>query len=357
MFIYLSFLASFWISYLTIPKVIKFAKKNDIVDKPAQNKIHETAVPTLGGIPVFISVWVITFSWAELTGLSCFFYNPMLISSAILLITGVVDDLVRVSIPKRLILETIAILIVLYCYDLRIPLPFESSGTAIIDSFLSITFTIIFGLVIINSLNFIDGIDTLCAGIVISILTPLSICFLTSGERETALICFAAIGSLFAFSKFNSSPAKIFLGDTGSLFLGFLTFFLIIKFWSLNLICPEKSIFSSPESVIIGILFIPLLDFLSVLISRLNSGNSIIRRDKSHFHYKLLGLGLTHTKASNFLCTLNSLSIAFVIIFRNLSGTLQILILVVFYILIRIVLKILERRKIYQPKFQNDKSY
>ncbi len=346
MLIYLAFLASFGLNCLILPKFISVAGRHGKLFKTAVSVAYDINVPTHGGIPVFLVFWLVSLCSLLFTGLYNHSIIILIFSTTLILLTGMMGSLGKISNSQKILVELFSISIMILFYYLKINLITSLLGTNIFTESLTIIFTIIAGFVIINSINFIDSIDTMCTGIVITILVPISIWFYSTGEIAEALMGSALIGSLFAFGKFNSLPSKLSLGESGSLFLGLFVAFMVFKFWESNGTMLNEKSFMFPALTAIGMMLVPVTDFFSVIFERIKKGKSIFLTDRSHLHYKLIGYGFSNNKSTNILLMINSASIAFVIIFKDFSWFFQLAILIIFAVGIRtIIFKYSENRK------------
>ena len=173
-----------------------------------------------------------------------------------------------------------------------------------------------------NGFNLIDGINWLSAVVSIVVTTFFGVWFWVTGHYDLAIVSSSLVGSLLGFMWFNKTPAKIFMGDTGSLIIGLIIGVQTIYFiklspasnWSLN----------SAPIIAFGVLIVPLFDTLRVFISRALKGKSPLNPDKNHIHHKLLELGFSHMKASTFIMLFNVLFVFMVYAFRNI-GSLELL--------------------------------
>jgi UDP-N-acetylmuramyl pentapeptide phosphotransferase/UDP-N-acetylglucosamine-1-phosphate transferase len=243
-----------------------------------------------------------------------------LIAAATLMFAiGLKDDLV-VSTPRaKIIGEILAVLFVLFCNCLKVNSLQGFLGIYEIPIWLSSAIIIIIILTIVNAYNMIDGIDGLASGIGIVIFSVYGLIFYAAGTYFYFLLCLCLIGILLAYLRYNlSSTKKIFMGDTGSLIIGFCIGFLSLKFLAMDTsLLAEYDFRAENKLIIIGaIFFMPLFDTLRVICVRLLNRTSPFRPDNNHIHHILIDSGLTHFKASIFLCVLNLL-IAITLIFLS----------------------------------------
>jgi UDP-N-acetylmuramyl pentapeptide phosphotransferase/UDP-N-acetylglucosamine-1-phosphate transferase len=232
----------------------------------------------------------------------------LIAATGLMFAIGLKDDLV-LSTPKAKIGgEILAIFFVLFCNCLKVSSLEGFLGLYEIPKALSYGIIVLMILTIVNAYNMIDGIDGLASVIGISIFAVYGFIFYAAELYFYLLLCLCLIGILLAYLRYNlSSTKKIFMGDTGSLTIGFCVGFLSLKFLSLDAsLLSEYAFKAENKFIIIGaIFFIPLFDTLRVIGVRLLNKKSPFHPDNNHIHHILIDSGLTHFKASLFLCVLN----------------------------------------------------
>jgi UDP-N-acetylmuramyl pentapeptide phosphotransferase/UDP-N-acetylglucosamine-1-phosphate transferase len=238
---------------------------------------------------------------------------------ALMFAVGLKDDLV-ISTPRaKLGAEILAIFFILFCSSLKVSSLEGFLGIQNIPSFVSYAFIILMILTIVNSYNMIDGIDGLASTIGIVIFSVYAYIFYSIGLNFPFLLCLCLIGILLAYLRFNLSKTnKVFMGDTGSLIIGFCIGFLSLKLLSVDPALLIEHSFNPENSLIIvgGVFFVPLFDTLRVIGVRLRNKKSPFFPDNNHIHHILINSGLTHFQASLFLCFL---SLGLAIMFISLS--------------------------------------
>ena len=314
----LSIIGSFIVTMLIIPKIIWIVNSRDLIDHPDDRSAHKSSTPTMAGVSFFLTlVFAIFFIkvWdVDLVGVN------LIAALTLIFAVGLKDDLVMSSPRAKIGGEVIAIFFVLFCGCMQVSSFDGFLGIHNIPIIVSYALIIIIILTVINSYNLIDGIDGLASTIGIVIFSTYTFIFYKTGLSFYFLLCLSLIGILFAFLRYNfSSSKKIFMGDTGSLIIGFCIGFLTLKFLSM-----DASLFSEfsfrPENkliVIATILFIPLFDTVRVIGVRLLNKKSPFYPDRSHIHHILIDSGLSHYKASMFLGNLN---LGLVVLFIILSS-------------------------------------
>ncbi|OGP64973.1 MAG: glycosyl transferase [Deltaproteobacteria bacterium RBG_16_42_7] len=287
--IYLSTLfLSLFITITAIPVLNRFANKLRILDIPDERKIHDRPMPRSGGIAIFLGVIVAAMLWIPKEG----FFKGYLIGSAIIVFFGLMDDLKGITYKVKFAGQIIAaFVVVLYGGVLVKDLGSLLPDNYLIPNWLAVPFTVLIIVGVTNAINLSDGLDGLAGGI-----TLLSFCcigllayLILDGNIMITLISISFIGALFGFLRFNTYPATLFMGDTGSNFLGFSAITLSIALTQGN--TPLDRLL---PLIILGF---PVLDAVSVMHERLAKGVSPFKADKNHFHHKLMGLGFFHTEA------------------------------------------------------------
>ncbi|MEC7265699.1 MAG: MraY family glycosyltransferase [Bacteroidota bacterium] len=317
----LIFIGSFLMVYLTIPKIIRVVEYKRLMDDPNQRSSHIIKTPTLGGASFYFTLIIAFFfikNWHEFT--EDIYIIPGL---TILFIVGLKDDLVVLSPGSKLIAQVLAISFVLIN---------DSFGIESLNGFLNIyeipyyLYLAIGGflmLTIINSYNLIDGIDGLASIVGIVIMVIYTTIFYLSKEYYFALIAITMNGCLMAFFGFNvSSDKKIFMGDTGSLIVGFIISILTLKFLALEPTAYGDGelpfLLENAPLIAISILIVPLFDTARVFAIRIANKKGPFSPDRNHVHHVLIDFwGLSHKQASFIIGCFN---IIFVILFIILGS-------------------------------------
>ena len=333
--VFLTLCVAFSISFFMIPVIIKLTHRRQLLDFPGIRKIHQIPTPTMGGIAVFASLLITLL-------LSVDFKNSpqvpgFLTALTIIFFVGLKDDILFFSPAKKFAGQLVAVLLLAYqgyyqlnSFDGFLGIGMLSPAT----SFLFTTFTM---LVIINAFNLIDGVDGLAAILGLFSTLFLGIVFWFQGDKTHALIAFVSASSLLAFLLYNWSPAKIFLGDTGSLLIGLINAVLVIRFISTRSAISQSD-FPAAPAVGIALLFIPMADMLRLVIVRMVHGNSPFEPDMQHFHHLLLGKGLTHRQVTLFILGLNALFVIYACNFQHFGNTILIISMFVMALLVLLVL-------------------
>lgn len=272
-------------SYLMTPHVIKLAYKIGAIDIPKDNRrVHKEPIPRLGGLAIYagfvVGVLFMVPLTRELVGI--------LIAASVIVIMGILDDTKGLKAKTKLFIQIACALIVTF-FGVKIDFvsnPFASHSSLFFLGFMSIPITVFWIVGITNTVNLIDGLDGLAAGVsTIAALTMALVAFL-NGEYMNTTIVLALAGGAVGFLPYNFNPAKIFMGDTGSLFLGFI----------LSIIAIEATVKSAAAlAVVVPILAlgIPILDTTFAIIRRSLAGKPIMEADKGHLHHRFLNKGLS----------------------------------------------------------------
>ncbi len=307
--ILLAFASSFVITWYYIPKVISVVKKRHLEDKPGFNKIHKHDVPTLGGIGIFGG-----FIFGFLVGVNGYMPGLSYFTAAVvfLLFVGIKDDLVYLNPKKKFWGELGSAVLVAVFTNIHITHFHGFLGITNIPVSTSYIVTILLIILIINAVNLIDGIDGLAAAVGIIASLAFGIFFFLSGDYGYTIMAAALLGSLIAFLRYNLSegPRKIFMGDSGSLVIGFTLAVLAIHFNELVAADGAVLALKSAPSVSIGILIVPLYDTLRVVILRLRDKKSMFIGDKRHIHHLMLRAGFSHKQATLWIALFNVFIIA-----------------------------------------------
>ncbi|MEG1590518.1 glycosyltransferase family 4 protein [Chryseobacterium sp.] len=329
----LGFLSSFLITFFSIPTIIKISKRKNLMDEPGVRSSHLRKIPNLGGIAMFYSIGICTSIFAyEIFDL----YKFLFASLIILLYVGIMDDIVVMRAYKKLIAQIVVSVFIVIGSDVRIRSLFGIFGVYEIHYLVSVIFTIITFIILINAFNLIDGIDGLAGGYSLICSALFGISYYRLGEYNYPLVILSIviIGSVLAFLYYNLSnlrATKIFMGDTGSMLLGFLLAFTCICFIDIfidkkMLGVPKYHLKSAPV-IAVAILILPIVDTLNVIIVRLWNEKSPFEADKNHIHHKLLKLDLTHRRASFYIICYYLFIVAITYYLRHINVNLLLVII------------------------------
>lgn len=316
---------SFIITFLAIPIVLQIAEEKRLFDVPDERKIHKVPVPSLGGVGIFggfLLASLLSISSKQNSEFQYFFA-----SAVIIFFLGLKDDLVVLSASKKFVGQMVAASILIHLGGIRITSMHGLFGFNEVSDGVSIAISYLTIIVVINSFNLIDGVDGLAGTLGLVTMVFFGIYFFAILMPAYSLLAFAMAGSLLAFLIFNHHPAKIFMGDSGSLMIGLVNSILVIKFITVA----DSPAIAIPieSSVVVGmaILIVPLVDTLRVFSIRIFKGSSPFTPDRNHVHHLLLERGFKHPGITFFCVSLNILFIAVAYLGRSLGPTYLLLIM------------------------------
>lgn len=287
---------SFLIAFIATPVVIKVADAKKLFDQPSAHKVHFTPIPTFGGISFFVSVLfslILLVSFKVAPELQNF-----IAASIVIFFIGLKDDVYLISPIKKFLGQLLAVFILTYQGDFQLTSLQGLLGVEALHPVLSRAFTYLTFLVIINAFNLIDGIDGLAAMLGISAGIFFGISFLFAENWPYAILAFALVFGLLGFLVYNFSPARVFMGDTGSLFLGLVLAVLSVKFINTDAQLLNKLSITETGAMAFAAVFIPIMDTLRVFMMRIYKGLSPFDRDVNHIHHILLNKGFSHRKTA-----------------------------------------------------------
>ncbi|WP_246008176.1 MraY family glycosyltransferase [Chitinophaga lutea] len=267
-----------------------------LYDEPDERKSHKSRIPTLGGLGFFAGFMLA--SAVCVPSQQAFPLQYLLAAFFVIFIVGIKDDLVGLSPMKKLVGQLVAAFAVIYLGNLQIRNMYGFFGMEELPYHFSLLLTYFTFIVVINAFNLIDGIDGLAGSIGLLVSAVLGAYFLYTNELLYAVMGFAMAAGLAAFLIYNITPARIFMGDTGSLLVGLVNAALIVKFIEVAGNPAGKMPIQSVPAIAFAILIIPLFDTLRVFAIRMSRGRSPFTADRHHIHHYMLALGLTHSQAT-----------------------------------------------------------
>ena len=310
---------SFIISFLAIPVVLQIAEQKKLFDVPDERKVHTLPVASLGGVGIFGG-----FLLASLLSIQGYI-NPefqyFFAAAIVIFFLGLKDDLMVLSATKKFIGQMIAASILIHLGGIRLESMHGLFGFETLPEAFSLALSYLTIIVVINSFNLIDGVDGLAGTLGTLTMLAFGTYFFAIGQDAYALMAFALAGSLIAFLIFNHSPAKIFMGDSGSLMIGLVNSIMVIKFISVADSQDVAVPVQSAVAVGFAILIVPLLDTLRVFSVRIFNGQSPFTPDRNHVHHLLLDRGLSHTAVTVILTTVNIMFILFAFFAKGMGTT------------------------------------
>ena len=321
-----SFITALVITYVAIPKVMFFAEKLRLFDEAGIRASHKGSVPIFGGIAIFSGIIFSLLFWADIENIQF-----ILVSILIVFFVGVIDDLLVLSPTKKIVGQIISVLILVFLQELQIDNMHGVLGIYELPDWVSVLFTIFVVIVITNGFNLIDGVDGLAGGIgiIASFAFGIIALFMSDipGQGDMAIIAFTLMGALLGFLKYNFHPAKIFMGDTGSLVVGIILSVLAINSIRYGLVTDTIKLPNKGPLLAIVILAIPLFDSLRVFVARVIKGRHPLSPGRGHIHHALLNLGFGHKYTSLALYFFSLVLILFSYFLLELNINMSILIL------------------------------
>ena len=290
-------LIAFFISYIITPFIARLGKKQNLVDKPGYRKIHNDAIPNLGGIVIFFGFLF-----------SALFFVPfqkeiqvLIAGSIIILLLGIIDDITDLKPLNKFFIQMIpALLFIIFHSNVINQFIWQKLSFLNIGGYLLYPILLFWIVGVTNSINLIDGLDGLASGISIIALSVLLILgfFVDDGYQTYNLLNAALLGSIIAFFRYNFFPAQIFLGDSGSTFSGFL----ISSSSILWVIYSDKVLFFIIPVLLLGL---PIFDTFFAIWRRYRNHKPIFQADQGHLHHRLLKRGISHRNVVLFLLSIS----------------------------------------------------
>lgn len=332
------FVIAFAFSFASTPIVTQLAFRIGAVDIPKDNRrMHKKPIPRLGGLAIIFGFAV---------ALLCVSHNltrgmgATLAGAAVIAVMGVFDDCRDLNAKFKFAVQIIAALIVIFIGNIRItvftnPNILSDNPYLVLPEWLSVTLTVLWIVFITNAVNFIDGLDGLAAGV--SAIMSVSLVFISvrTGEGTIAIIGMALMGACFGFLPYNFNPAKIFMGDTGSTFLGFMLATLSVQ-------GVFKSYAVISFAVPLLILGLPLFDASFAMIRRVLTGKNPMTADRGHLHHRLIDMGFSQKQTVFILYAISAvLGIAAVLLAE--SGTLRAILLIMCVLIFILITSLLSK--------------
>ncbi len=305
MVILTTLLLSTLITVALIPMSRKLAIRMNIVDLPDARKIHSKPIPRSGGVAMVLGAFLPVVFQAQMNQ----FLIALVISTVIIVGFGVVDDMKGLNFKQKLAAQTLSALIIILYGGVRIThlgglLPEDT----VLPFYVSIPLTLLVMVGVINAINLSDGLDGLAGGICLLIFVCIGYLGYRADAMPIAVTAFAMVGAIVGFLRFNTYPARLFMGDAGSQFLGLIAVSLSIHLTQGN----------TPLSRLLPLILLgfPILDTLAVMTERIANGQSPFVADKNHFHHKLMSLGLYHSESVTAIYLLQGVIVLSAFIFR-----------------------------------------
>lgn len=310
---------SFIVAFLAMPVVILIADRKKLYDVPDERKLHTHAIASLGGIGIFLG-----FFFACIVSINIPLhpeFQYFLAAAFIIFFIGLKDDLVLLSATKKFIAQIVAAAVIIHLGGIKIESFYGIAGFGALDSMITIPLSYITIILIINAYNLIDGIDGLAGSLGLMASLLLGTYFYFSGMYDFAAFSYALSAALLAFLIFNYHPAKIFMGDSGSLLIGMVSSILVLKFINVASSPGASLPIASAVALGISILIVPLVDTLRVFSIRIVKGRSPFSPDRNHVHHLLLDRGFSHSTVTLICVSANIVLIMGTYLARSLGNT------------------------------------
>jgi len=343
----LVFVTAFLVVLYSTPPLIKVAILKRLFDEPGERKIHTRVVPTIGGIIIFAatlfsySLWFeLDFSkirnMFELSQVYQYIREFKLVVATLLMLffVGIKDDIIGTAPIKKLISQVLAALILVLVGNIRITGLHGIFEVNEIPYWASVFLSLFTFIVVINAFNLIDGVDGLAAGVGFIVTMVFGTWFILAGDIILASLAYALGGALLGFLVFNFSPAKIFMGDSGSLTIGLVACVLSIKLIEYPIDKLEGiQLYLSKPVFVIATLAYPLADTLRVFTVRAATGVSPFSADRNHLHHRLIDCGLNHRKTVIIIYLFNLLIIGMSVVCFKLNPSISLVVVIAFALL------------------------
>ncbi|WP_395768880.1 MraY family glycosyltransferase [Aquirufa sp.] len=313
----ISFVVSLFITITAIPVIINISRLKDLMAEIKSRSSHKKLTPTLGGVAIFAATLITYFIWD----------NPkeghdlhLTISAIIILFfLGIKDDILILSPKKKLLIQIAASLLVISLGNLQVSNLYGLLGLTQLSYNVGLLTTIFIFISLINAINLIDGIDGLAGSVGLFASLMFSYLFYKLGMYAQATLAVSLSGSLLGFLRYNwSTKNKIFMGDTGSLIVGFLLSYFAIKYVVINNNFQVNPMLSKDAPLFaLSILILPVFDTIRMFFIRLIEGKSPFEGDRKHLHHVLIDIGFSHKIATALLLFFN---IIIVSVFTYLSN-------------------------------------
>lgn len=334
------------LAFIAIPSIMFVAKERHLYDDlHSHRKEHDHGIPRLGGVAIFCSFTIVSLLFAKYDAQLP--TNILLTSCIILFAVGLKDDLAGAGPGTKFGMQFLVATMLVFLGNVRLTSLYGVFDVQEIPFAASIMISILVIMFVVNAFNLIDGVDGLAGTIGLIVCLTFALLFIHMGEMELATLAFSMVGAIIGFLFYNYSPAKIFMGDTGSLLIGLIASVLAIKFIELNKFSPQNSnpVFYSAPATAVAIIIIPLFDTFRVFTLRLLKGKSPFRADRNHVHHRILKLRLNHMQTTFVLAITNLLFIYIALEFRELGNFVLIFLFLALCMFINLMTTVLIRIK------------
>ena len=289
----LAFMIALGVALFLTPVVISFARRTGALDAPDARKVHVRPIPRIGGIGIYAAFMVSVLVQMSISDLSPELMTSLwglLAGGTIIVAIGIIDDYRDLPAKVKLLGQILAACVLVIGFDVRIDVITDPLGDFIYLEYFAIPATIFWVVGLTNTVNLIDGLDGLAAGVSSIAAVTIFLVAMEEGIPFVAMITAALAGAAIGFLYYNFNPARIFMGDTGSMFLGFMLA-------GISVIGAVKSAATIALIVPILALGLPILDTTFAIVRRARNHRPIFKPDKGHLHHRLLAHGFTQKQA------------------------------------------------------------
>ena len=318
-----AFLIALFVALIATPAVIVLAAKTGAMDAPDARKVHKGPMPRIGGLAIycgFMAAILAMLNFAELTQEVDNGVIGLLLGGTLIVIIGLIDDYKNLPAKVKLLGQMLAACVVVY-FDVRIDVITDPFGDYLYLEYLAAPATVFWIVGLTNTVNLIDGLDGLAAGVSTIASITIMLVALQEDVMIVALFTAALAGAALGFLRYNFNPAKIFMGDTGSMFLGFILA-------GISVIGAVKCTATIALIVPILALGLPIMDTTFAIIRRYRGGVPIFKPDKGHLHHRLLDLGFSQRQAVLLMYVISALLGLSAVALNEVSGGMSIVIVV-----------------------------
>jgi len=302
------FMLAMFVSYVLTPYIKKLAFKIGAVDRPDNRKVHKKIMPRLGGLAIYIAFMIGCVASMEIT----WDIFGILLGGTLIVALGVADDVYQLPAKVKLLGQIVAAC-VLVIFDIRIEWVNNPLGGYFYLDMLSIPFTIFWVISFTNVVNLIDGLDGLAAGVsAIASLTVILVA-VQMGYFHVAILTAALAGAIIGFIRYNFNPATIFMGDTGSMFIGYMLAAISVY----GAVKTAATIALIVPAIALGL---PILDTAFAIMRRYVNGRPIFQPDKGHLHHRLLATGMSHKETVLFMYGITAVLCIGAVLWAEMDG-------------------------------------
>lgn len=316
-----AFLIALIVALIATPAVIVLADKTGAMDAPDARKVHKGPMPRIGGLAIYCGFMVAILTmlnFGELTEEIANGVIGLLLGGTLIVIIGLIDDYRNLPAKVKLLGQILAACVVVY-FDVRIDVITDPFGDYLYLEYLAAPATVFWIVGLTNTVNLIDGLDGLAAGVSTIASITIMLVALQENVMIVALFTAALAGAALGFLRYNFNPAKIFMGDTGSMFLGFILA-------GISVIGAVKCTATIALIVPILALGLPIMDTTFAIIRRYRGGVPIFKPDKGHLHHRLLDLGFSQRQAVLLMYVISALLGLSAVVLNEVSGGMSIVI-------------------------------